>query len=555
MKQVFVLCDRLYKVLLLHFNIMKQWRIGILILGGFFALSPVLTAQTVGEAVNLPVGVPFSTGGSKPWVVDVSGSLDEVSARSGAITHNQSSWLSVTVTGPASVGFWSRVSTEPLFDYLRVYDNGVELEALSRSGEIPWTRSTFHVGSGSHVIRWEFRKDEADDEAGANAVWLDQITIEPVDQGEPVIMTQPRRSGVEAGAPATLVVSAAGLAPLQYQWRHGGAPLTGQTNAQLLLPVFGTAEVGMYDCVVSNGLGSVTTSEVSLDMVSHGAALDDVTRFWYGHGQVFWQPQTEEGVAGDSALSSGAVADSEKSQFSASFTGPGTLRYWRKLSTEEGFDFLRVRLNGNVVHEVSGLRDWEAASFVLPAGTSTVSWSYEKNERFTFGDDAVWIDEVRLLQGQQSWLTAWFTTAQLADPTVSGWSADADHNGLANGLEYLLGRNPLSHLATPSGWLQAQIGPLEGPGSGPDRFGLLLELPLTLPDDVMLVVEFSEALEDWLPLAQKTGNASWTAVNGGMVMESPAIDGRIKTRVCHPDTAQVMPSSRFLRLRLELLAP
>jgi hypothetical protein len=307
--------------------------------------------------------------------------------------------------------------------------------------------------------------------------------------------------------------------------------------------------------VVSNGLGSATTSEVSLDMVSHGDALDDVTRFWYGHGQVFWQPQTEQGIAGVSALRSGTVADSEKSQFSASFAGPGTLRYWRKLSTEDGFDYLRVRLNGNVVHEVSGLRDWEAASFVLPAGTSTVSWSYEKNERFTFGDDAVWIDEVRLLQGQQSWLAAWFTTAQLADPTVSGWSVDADHNGLANGFEYLLGRNPLSHLAAPSGWLQAQIGPLEGPGSGPDRFGLLLELPLTLPDDVMLVVEFSEALEDWLPLAQKTGNASWTAVNGGMVLESPAIDGRIKTRVCHPDTAQVMPSSRFLRLRLELLAP
>lgn len=531
---------------------MHVWIIAI---GGFFALQTLLPAQTLGEAANLPGGVPFSTGGNKPWGVDVSGSLDGVSVRSGAITHNQSSWLSVTVTGPASIGFWSRISTEPLFDYLRVYDNGVELEALRASGEMPWTRFTFLLGPGTHVIRWEFRKDEADDEAGANAVWLDQITIAPVDQGAPVIVTQPQRTGVEAGAPATLVVSAAGLAPLQFQWRRGGATLTGQTNTQLLLPVFGAAEAGLYDCVVSNSLGSTTTSEVSLDMVSYGAALDDMTRFWYGHGQVFWQPHAEEGVAGDSALRSGAVADSEKSQFSASFTGPGTLRYWRKLSTEEGFDFLRVRLNGNVIHEVSGLRDWEAASLALPAGTNTVSWSYEKNERFTFADDAVWIDEVRLLQGQQSWLAAWFTTAQLADPTVSGWSADADHNGLANGFEYLLGRNPLNHLAAPSGWLQAQIGPLGGPGSGPDRFGLLLELPLTLPDDVLLVVEYSEALEGWLPLAQKTGNASWTAVNGGMVMESPANEGLIKTRVCHPDTAQVMPSSRFLRLRLELLAP
>jgi hypothetical protein len=527
----------------------------ILVFGVLLATAPALVAQTLVEAVNLPAGTALTTGGSRPWVVDTAQSLDGAAAKTGAITHNQTSSLSITITGPAMVSYWNRVSTELEFDYLRVYDNSVELPALRSSGEVPWTQRTFLIGSGTHVIKWEFSKDEIDDEAGLNAVWLDQITTSAVDQGAPLIVTQPRRTGVEEGATATLTVEAGGLPPLQYQWRRGGVPLSGQTGAELTIPAFNGSLSGMYDCVVTNTLGSITTNEVSLDVVAHGAALDDVTRSWYGHGEVYWQPDTMEKIAGASSLRSGAIGDSQRSEFTASFTGPGTLRYWRKVSTEEGFDFLRVRVNGNLVHEVSGLRNWEAASLSLPAGTNKVSWSYEKNERFIFLDDAIWIDEVRMLYGRQNWLDASFTPEQLANPAVSGWQADPDHNGLANAFEYLLGRDPLSQAPAPSGWLQAQKGPLSGPGSGVDLLGLLLELPLTLPDDVTLVVENSETLMNWLPLASKTGNGPWTPLNGGLISEDPVVDGRISTRVYHPDPADLSSPTRFLRLKVHLPAP
>lgn len=510
-------------------------------------------AQTLPEALGLVDGASVSSGGGMAWMVDSGVSLDGASVRSGAISHNQSSWIQMAVNGPGLLTYWQRVSTEPDFDYLRVFQNGQEVSSLRASGEIPWTKQTLSLSTGPHVIKWEFAKDEADDEAGANAVWLDQVALSPADQGRPVIVTQPERTGAEAGAAITLSVSAVGLAPLQYQWRRAGTTLDGQTNSQLIVTGIGAGQVGVYDCVVTNSLGSVTSVPAYLGLVSHGAALDDVTRAWYGQGEMFWQPQTVERIAGTSALRSGVLADSEKSQFRASFSGPGTLRYWRKLSTEEGFDYLRVRLNGNLVHEVSGLRDWEPASVVLPAGNSTVSWSYEKNERFAFGDDAVWVDQVRMLQGKQSWLEASFTAEQLADSTISGWAADPDDNGLANAFEYLFGRDPLSRLVEPLGWLQAVVGPLEGPGSGPDRFALLLKLPLTLPEDIMLVVEYSEFLGSWLPLAQKSGNNSWSPVNGGLVSQSVANEGLIVTRVGQPAPLGVAQPAGFLRLRLQLL--
>lgn len=522
----------------------------LLALGLLLSMTTALVAQTLVDAVNLPGGTVLTTGGSKPWVVDASSSMDGSAAKSGAITHNQSSWISVTLTGPAMVSYSSRVSTEPLFDYLKVYDNGVEVPALRSSGEVPWTQSSFQIGSGTHVIKWEFTKDETDDEAGSNAVWLDQITTSPIDTGIPIIVTQPQRTGVEAGATATLSVSAAGLAPIEYQWRRGGTPLTGQTSSELVLPAFNAGLAGMYDCVVTNTLGNTTTDAVSLDLVELGAALDDVTRAWYGHGAAYWQPQILEKVAGTSSLRSGVIGDSQKSEFRATFAGPGTLRYWRRLSTEESFDFLRVRLNGTLVHEVSGLSGWEAATVQLPAGTNTVSWSYEKNERFTFLDDAVWIDDVRVLQGAQNWLTSSFTPTQLADPLVSGWAADPDQNGLSNAWEYLLGRDPLSQAAAPAGWLQTQK---ETP-AGPDLPGLLLELPLTLPDDVVLVAQHAPTLTGWLPIAQKDGNGAWTAQNGGLITEGAAEAGRIRVLIRSPITFEV-PSSGFFRLQVNVTMP
>jgi hypothetical protein len=152
--------------------------------------------------------------------------------------------------------------------------------------------------------------------------------------------------------------------------------------------------------------------------------------------------------------------------------------------------------------------------------------------------------------GAQNWLTSSFTPAQLADPFVSGWAADPDQNGLSNALEYLLSRDPLSQAAAPVGWLLAQK---ETP-TGPDLPGLLLELPLTLPDDVVLVAQHASALTGWLPLAQKDGNGAWTAQNGGLITEGAAEAGRIRVLIRAPITLEAS-SSGFFRLQVNVTMP
>ncbi len=66
------------------------------------------------------------------------------------------------------------------------------------------------------------------------------------------------------GADVTFTVTAAGAAPLAYQWRKGGAPLSGASTNSLALTNVSINEAGSYDVVVTNALGSVTSAVATL---------------------------------------------------------------------------------------------------------------------------------------------------------------------------------------------------------------------------------------------------------------------------------------------------
>lgn len=68
---------------------------------------------------------------------------------------------------------------------------------------------------------------------------------------------------------ATLTVNATGTDPLTYSWRRAGVAINPANNpsaatATLVIPAASAADVGLYDCVVGNSCGSVTTASVRL---------------------------------------------------------------------------------------------------------------------------------------------------------------------------------------------------------------------------------------------------------------------------------------------------
>jgi hypothetical protein len=84
----------------------------------------------------------------------------------------------------------------------------------------------------------------------------------------PAVSLEPRNATACAGDEASFSVVAGGTAPLSYQWRKGGMAVVGNPSAStatLSIASAGTADAGVYDCVVSDPCGR--------SVVSSGAAL------------------------------------------------------------------------------------------------------------------------------------------------------------------------------------------------------------------------------------------------------------------------------------------
>ncbi len=94
----------------------------------------------------------------------------------------------------------------------------------------------------------------------------------------PTISAQPANQSVVAGQSATFSVTAAGTAPLSYQWQKGTASITGATLATYTIPATATADSGSkFSVVVTNAAGSITSNAATLT-VTATAVAPSITR-------------------------------------------------------------------------------------------------------------------------------------------------------------------------------------------------------------------------------------------------------------------------------------
>lgn len=126
-----------------------------------------------------------------------------------------------------------------------------------------------------------------------------------------------------------------------------------------------------------------------------------------------WIVATDSSSEGRCSLKSGVLGDAPRDQIIKSqiaYTGSflsGNISFFRRVSSESGFDCLRFLIDGaqqNIGGScqdsggigASGEIPWGLVSLPITAGTHTLTWSYEKDAGATEGADAAWIDNVSL---------------------------------------------------------------------------------------------------------------------------------------------------------------
>ena len=92
--------------------------------------------------------------------------------------------MQTTVTnGPGTLTFWWSVSSEPGYDYLEFYLDGI-LQNGRISGEVNWNQQTFNIAAGSHSLRWRYVKDIGIS-SGQDRGWVDQVSFVPAGGVQP----------------------------------------------------------------------------------------------------------------------------------------------------------------------------------------------------------------------------------------------------------------------------------------------------------------------------------------------------------------------------------
>jgi surface antigen len=379
------------------------------------SVAPVLTLAL---ALDTPDWV-WTTGGSTSWAAETNLTHDGFAAAvSGAIGSNQETWIQTTVTRPGTVGFWWKVSSERDYDFLEFFVGNARQTSIS--GDTGWVYLSNRVAVGPQVLRWRYAKD-ANTTRGLDRGWVDEVVFIPDPPELPVILSQTGSQTVVAGGTASFTVSATGADPLAYQWRKDGVSLTdggrlsGTASPTLTVSNLVGADAGNYSVRVSNGAGATNSTDAALTVVTFDlavAATNSAPLVWTPGSWLAQAGVSHDGVA---AVQSGPTADNQASKMQTTVSGPGRLTFWWKVSSENGYDYLRFLVNGVEQKSITDEVDWRLETYTLPAGSQTLRWSYTKDETGSAGRDAGWVDEVAFvpIAGSPltvvSWTAAGFT--------------------------------------------------------------------------------------------------------------------------------------------------
>jgi hypothetical protein len=115
-----------------------------------------------------------------------------------------------------------------------------------------------------------------------------------------------------------------------------------------------------------------------------------------GAGGKNWTVATTSPYEGTYCAQSGLTKDGGFGSIQVSYTYPidGVLSFFVKTSTEAGYDYLFLYIDGVEKGKWSGANAWKRAYVPVTAGAHTFKWSYIKDANTIEGTDQVWLDYI-----------------------------------------------------------------------------------------------------------------------------------------------------------------
>lgn len=151
------------------------------------------------------------------------------------------------------------------------------------------------------------------------------------------------------------------------------------------------------DCFVDAGYYSLTiTASVYIGSIVEDFETGDFTKFEWEFENNNWEISTLEAYEGYYSAVSSNIDDDETStlKIEIDVLQDGEISFYKKVSSEENWDYLKFFIDGATIGEWSGEIDWSQEVFDISAGSHVLEWSYIKDGYLSSGSDCAWLDYV-----------------------------------------------------------------------------------------------------------------------------------------------------------------
>jgi hypothetical protein len=155
--------------------------------------------------------------------------------------------------------------------------------------------------------------------------------------------------------------------------------------------------------------GLLTAAGLKVEGATLGEALESTNLVWSTpvDGDVPWVAVVTNGglltFDGVDSAATDIVGHSKASVLQTTVTGPGTLSFWWRVQSEEGFDFLHFYIDPEVeILErdlISGDQPWAYRSYFISNGTHTLRWRFDRDGSGNLGANKGWLDQVKFKPG------------------------------------------------------------------------------------------------------------------------------------------------------------
>ena len=183
----------------------------------------------------------------------------------------------------------------------------------------------------------------------------------------------------------------------------------------------------------SGVFNAVTSVNLTIGLIVEDWESDSFDQFnWAFSGNTDWVISDEDPYEGLYCSQSGAITHNQTSSMVLSYTPSvdDSISFYKTVSSESSYDYLRFYIDDILQDEWSGEVDWSRSVYPVSAGPHTFKWEYYKDGSVSNGDDRGRVDFIVLPPALFPSANAGENASICSDETFTPEASASDYNSL-----------------------------------------------------------------------------------------------------------------------------